>query len=149
MGERKANSPGSLNPLKDAEHILSVIDQVHERMMQANWETIRDKARFIQSLLHKYQPRLWLSDFMFSVLPSTFKAHFQPAPATNQTEAVAEQCVDVATAVSGNCSWELVLEALSCIAQAVSEFVGRRISFDERHIMHLKVPAESKLLYLL
>jgi hypothetical protein len=48
----------------------SVLDQIQDRMMAADWTGVRNDARFIQSFINKFEPLdVPLSDFMNSVIP--------------------------------------------------------------------------------
>jgi len=48
----------------------SVFDQMQEQLMAADWKSVRNDARFIQSFLHKYSPsEKPLSEFMAAAIP--------------------------------------------------------------------------------
>jgi hypothetical protein len=49
---------------QDPKGFFSVLDQIQERLMQSNWDSIRDVARYIQSLVNRFEPQSVLSKFM-------------------------------------------------------------------------------------
>jgi hypothetical protein len=69
----------------DPTGFLSVLDQIHELLIRADWSTIRDKSRFIQSLIHRNDiyPSGRLSPFMQSIIygqPGMIQSQIQPLP---------------------------------------------------------------------
>lgn len=59
---------------KDPMAFFSILDQIHEKFMQTNWDAVRDIARYIQWHINKTTPQSSLSPFILSFLCSPFSS---------------------------------------------------------------------------
>lgn len=111
---------------QDPKGFFSVLDQIQERLMQSNWESIRDIARYIQSLVNRFEPQSVLSKFMQSFI-------------TPPEIAAAAAAAEAATADIADVSWTDIIEfVFPQIEDRASKSVGRPVLFDEKHKLHLK-----------
>ena len=55
---------------QDPVSFFSILDQIHEKFLQTNWDAVRDIARYIQSLINKTVPQPSLSPFIVTFLCS-------------------------------------------------------------------------------
>ena len=46
---------------KDPRGFFSIIDQIFEKLVQTNWDTVRDEARYVQSLVARFEPQTVVS----------------------------------------------------------------------------------------
>lgn len=55
---------------RDVVSFLSVLDQVQDKMLHAEWTNVRDSCRFIQSFITKVEPKFPLNftPFLFELL---------------------------------------------------------------------------------
>lgn len=141
---------------KNPSGIYSILDQVHERLLQSDWKTIRDSRRFIQSLVNRYQPRSGLSEFMRLVIPQEILPALdlvvpklemipqQPSIAPNTSAFEPKETVmnysqvQLGTINLRGIPWERVIIIIVEVERKLQLIVGRPIQFDEKHRMHLK-----------
>eukprot|EP00727_Mastigamoeba_balamuthi_P008171 m51a1_g3975 hypothetical protein (553) ;mRNA; r:429204-431865 len=128
------------------------LDQIYETMMRAEWRTIRDDVRFVQSLLSHVPktPRERLSPALRSMLRSRYGPEADivvPDLSDPLVAAPSAYAIPMAVPFGGPAlaspppmpmpmpagGWETAAEAMTWIERRVSERAGRRITFDTRH----------------
>lgn len=65
---------------KDPVGFFSILDQIHEKFMQTNWDAVRDIARYIQWHINKTTPQTSLSPFILSFLCSSSSSSSSSSP---------------------------------------------------------------------
>lgn len=111
---------------QDPKGFFSVLDQIQERLVQTNWEAVRDDGRYIQSLVNRFEPQSVLSKFM-----QTFITPPDVAAASAAAEAATADVIDL--------TWDQITALLfPQIEQHASQCVQREVHFDEKHKLHLK-----------
>ena len=111
---------------QDPKGFFSVLDQIQERLVQTNWDAVRDAGRYIQSLVNRFEPQSVLSKFM-----QTFITPPDVAAASAAAEAATADVIDL--------TWDQITTLLfPQIEQHASQCVQREVHFDEKHKLHLK-----------
>lgn len=111
---------------QDAKGFFSVLDQVQERLLQSNWDTVRDVGGYIQSLICRFEPQPIVSKFIQSFVT--------PPDVAAETAALEAASSDIAAI-----PWDAISAAvIPAVEEHATICVGRTVRFDEKHKIHLK-----------